>query len=45
MVYFVAHAAALDKCPGDLMGLCVMMTGRLVGLLGWPWFRREEEGT
>lgn len=41
-VYFVAHAAELDKCPGELMVLYVMMTGRFVGLLGWPWFRREE---
>ena len=42
-VYFVAHAAELDKCPGELMVLYVMMTGRFVGLLGWPWFRREGE--
>ena len=40
----VAHAAAVDKRPGDLSGLRVMHTRRLVGLLGWPWCGRERAG-
>ena len=43
-MYFVAHAAAVDKRPGGLMDLCVMYTRRLVGLLSWPWFGRERTG-
>ena len=43
-MYFVAHAAAVDKHPGESMGMCMMYTRRLVGLLVWPWFWREVAG-
>ena len=42
---FVAHSAAVDKRPDDLMGLCMVYTRRLVGPLGWPWFGRERAGS
>ena len=41
-VYFIAHAAAVDKCPGEFRALCVMYTQHLMVLLGWPWFWRER---
>ena len=43
-MYFVAHAAAVDKRPGESMGVCMMYMRRLVGLLVWPWFWREVAG-
>ena len=42
-MYYVAHAAALEKRPGGIRALYVMYTRRLVGPLGWPWFGRERD--